>query len=363
MIETRLAAALSLSLLLGVAGTGGCGSSKGGGGAGGKGGAAGSATGHAGSGGATAGTGGTAGTGAAGAGAMGGVDGGLDAAPDGSTDAPRETQPLTDGGDASADAAETEPPYDAGADCLAPSNEAALSATGAGLPASGLVFWLRGDHGVYKTAANAVCAWADQSGHHQLLGNVSTRPTWAPTGLGGQAAVHFTNQLMATSGVLGIAPTSPRTIIAVSTLVSTTQRFQAFVQGQSGSAGTYLGLDTNTFNTAGSREGVYAMNNGYDSALATAATPRVHVYTISTMTPGTPVLAGIDYRVNGATMTLTRTPAGLGNGNFEDFSGANATSVGGPDAFIAEVLVYDRALTIDERVAVEAALKTRYGIP
>jgi hypothetical protein len=77
------------------------------------------------------------------------------------------------------------------------------------------------------------------------------------------------------------------------------------------------------------------------------------------------VLPAIDYRVNGATQTLTRTAGGLGNGNFESFAGANFTSVGaGPaDAFVAEVLVYDRALSVSERQAVEAALKTRYSIP
>src|SRR4029077_1316137 len=106
-------------------------------------------------------------------------------------------------------------------------------------------------------------------------------------------------------------------------------------QGQSGTPGTYLGVDTNTFATAGGREGVYMMNNAYDSALATTtAAPRVHVYTISTMTAGTPVLSGIDYRVDGVTQTLTRTSGGLGNGNFENFSTANFTSVAtGRDGF------------------------------
>ena len=70
------------------------------------------------------------------------------------------------------------------------------------------------------------------------------------------------------------------------------------------------------------------MNNAYDSALATTtAAPRIHVYTIQTMTVGTPVLPSIDYRVDGATQTLTRTSGGLGNGNFENFSTANYTSV------------------------------------
>ena len=89
----------------------------------------------------------------------------------------------------------------------------------------------------------------------------------------------------------------------------------------------------------------------------------MHIYTIPTMTVGTPVLPAIDYRVNGVTQTLTRNPGGLGNGNFEDFSGANYTSVAtGAEAIVAEVIIYDRALPVGERAAVEQALRNRYTI-
>ena len=272
-------------------------------------------------------------------------------------------------GDLVADGAgDAPPPIDAGAGCVAPTGETPLDATAEGLPATGLVLWLRGDRGVYKTAANEVCAWADQSANHQLLTdtNVNARPTWSATGLGGQAAIHSTvaGDGLATGGVLGLAPTSARTLIAVVALVAPARRFHAIFMGQANTPGTYLGLDANTFNTAGSREGVYMMNNAYDAALATSTAARVHVYTIATMTPATPVLAGIHYRVNGAEQTLARTAGGFGNGNFEDFTNANFTSVAtGAEAVVAEVLVYGRALTAEEQTAVETALKTRYTIP
>jgi hypothetical protein len=256
--------------------------------------------------------------------------------------------------------------FDGGADCVAPVGETRLNATTAGFPAAGLVLWLRGDHGIYKTAGNAVCGWADQSGRGAILTPYAARPSWSATGVAGLPALHSTpaGEGLSVGGVLGIAPTSARTIIAVTQLVSATGRFQSVFQGQSGSAGTYLGVDTNTFDTAGGREGVYMMNNAYDTALATTtAAPRIHVYTISTMTVGTPVLSGIDYRVDGVTQTLTRTSGGLGNGNFEDFSNANYTSVASnAEGIVAEVLIYDRALSVAERGAVETALETRYGI-
>jgi hypothetical protein len=273
-------------------------------------------------------------------------------------------------GDASASdgTIEVTPPFDAGIGCLAPpATETPLVPATEGVPAQGLVLWLRGDRGVYMTpGAGAVCAWADQSGHGVIVQQVTNRPIWLTGAVGDKPGIHFTaSSDLATSSLLGIAPTSGRTFVAVVKLVSTTNRFQAVIQGKAGTPGTYVAPDTNTFNTAGSREGVYMTNNAYDSALATSTAARVHVYTVSTMTAGTPVLSAIDYRVNGAAQALTRNGGGLGNGNIESFADANFTSVGAgssADANVAELLVYDHALTTNEKTAVETALKTRYGI-
>jgi hypothetical protein len=286
-------------------------------------------------------TGGAAATDLAGAGAGGGAGGGA--------------------GDSGID-----PIVDVGVGCNPPPALPRPSPTAAGLPKDGLVLWLRGDRGVYATDSQRVCAWADQSGHQYLfLATGQARPLWGATLLGAEPAIHFdaTTNYLSVGGVLGIAPTSARTFIAVIQLVSTTQRFSAIMQGVGNSAGTYMNLDANTFSTAGSREGAYLTNNAYDTPLATSATPRVHVLTASTLAPGTTILSALDYRVDGATQTLTRTPGGLGSGKIEDFSAANFTLVGlGASAIMAEALVYDRVLSTDERAAVETALKARYGI-
>jgi hypothetical protein len=79
------------------------------------------------------------------------------------------------------------------------------------------------------------------------------------------------------------------------------------------------------------------MNNADDATLTTQAAPRVDVYTI-------------------------QTPGGLGNGNFEDFSGANLTFIGSGEGEIAQMLIYNRALTVDERVSLEMILEAYYGI-
>lgn len=299
--------------------------------------------------------------GKSGAGTGGGGSGGSNAGSDGGI-----ADASIDASAATHDDAGSVPLVDGGTGCVGPGAETVLSATNAGLPSRGLVLWLRGDRGVYKTSANRVCAWVDQSGNGNVLRAAVNPPLWTGTGLGSKAAIHFdaASTYMTVGGVLGIAPKSGRTFVAVVQLVNTTGRCQAVMQGKSGSPGTYLNLDANTFQTAGSREGVYATNNAYDSALATSTSARVHAYTMDTLVPGTAVLSAINYRVNGASQSLTRNSGGLGNGNLEDFSGADFTLVGSaPDAFIAEVLVYDRALSVSERASAEAALKARYGIP
>jgi hypothetical protein len=274
--------------------------------------------------------------------------------------------------EASADAApDAAPDIDAGAGCLSPGTESPLSAASAGLPADGLALWVRADRGVYMTAQSEVCAWKDQSGNDRLLSAASTRPIWQGASVGGMPAIHFSavGTDLYTPDLLGIGATSARTFIAVAELVNTTGRFHPILQGQGNSAGTYLGIDANTWQTAGSLEGVYVTNNSYDTALATSASPRVHVLTVTTLMPGTAVTAAIDYRVNGATQTFT---IKAGSGTLVDFSAADFTAVGAVsgtpstpgygDAMVAEALIYDRALTVNERAAAEAALEARYGI-
>ena len=43
--------------------------------------------------------------------------------------------------------------------------------------------------------------------------------------------------------------------------------------------------------------------------------------------------------------------------------GSTCTTTHTTEGLVAEVLVYDRALNVTERTAVEAALRTRYAIP
>ncbi len=271
--------------------------------------------------------------------------------------------------DAADGAVDGPPPFDAGPGCIAP-NDSPLSAAAAGLPAAGLVAWLRADHGIHKTATDGVCAWADARGSGHVFQPLvpGGRPLWESAGLAGLPAVHFssTGPGLIKAGVLGLPPQSARTFIVVQRLVSLTGRFHSVIQGLGDSPGTYVMIDTNTWMTAGSREGVYAPETSFDSDLATAAGARLHVFSVGPMIIGTPVAPALSYRINRVTRTLTTTSTGSGNGTFLDFSSANFTMVGnavGGEALLAEVLVYDHVLSTADRNAVEAALSTRYAIP
>jgi hypothetical protein len=255
---------------------------------------------------------------------------------------------------------------DAGPSCPGPVGELVITPESASLPSAGLVLWLRADRGMYKTAASEVCAWVDQSGRAAVFTPGPTRPTWNATGIGAQASVHFgpANSYVGTPGVLGLVPQQARTFVAVQRVTNTAARFQAINMGDFSTPGTYVMIDTNTFQSAGSREGVYVTNNSFDSDLATSTLTRLHVLSVDTMTIGTLVLPSVHYRVNGAERTLTRRLTASSNGNFQTFASANFTAIGTGTSTVdvAEVLAYDHVLTATELTALEAALTGRYAI-
>ncbi len=272
----------------------------------------------------------------------------------------------TDAATDAKDAADTGPGFD-DAGCPLPTG-VVVDPADAGLPATGLALWLRADMGLATLDGGAVCRWDDISGKtHPFAPGSATPPALDPTGIKGKPGVSFIgpNHHLYRPDVIGLAATSGRTIAAFGRTVDTTRRFQYFVQGTTGSAGTYFGLDANTFSTAGSREGVYVTNNAYDSNVATSANPRSHVFSISSFTPGGALPGVLAYAVDGVDTTLTRNAGGLGNGTVEDFSTANVTAIGAgvagfTGAELGELLVYDHALTLAERLAVSQYFAARY---
>ena len=159
------------------------------------------------------------------------------------------------------------------------------------------------------------------------------------------------------------------TFIAVAQLMTATGRFDPIIQGQGSTPGTYLMIDANTWQTAGSREGAYVTNSSFDTGLATSTAPRLHVLTVSTMVPGTALSSALAYRVNGAAQVLTLKS---GNGSIRASPArttprsarstrARAPPPPGVTAWRPRRSSTTAPLTADEIAAVEAALKARYG--
>jgi hypothetical protein len=300
----------------------------------------------------------------------GGTDSGADAGPPdaGATDAGLPDAGPPDAGRPDAGTPDAGPARD-DAGCPFPTS-LVLDAAQDGLPDAGLRLWLRGDVGLAVDLAGGVCRWEDLSGqrNHFLPGMLP--PGFSPTGLRGRPGVSFSGSThyLVRNGVLGIPATSGRTFASISLTQDTVHRFQQVVQGKVNSPGTYIAIDMNTYQTQGSREGVYASNRAYDADLATAAEVRTHLYSVSDYTPGVSLIGNLYYSVSGVQRTLTRTPAGSAGDVVEDFSGADSTAIGAADpsfagAVLGDVLVYDRALTAPERAAVEAYFQRRYPAP
>ena len=236
----------------------------------------------------------------------------------------------------------------------------------AGFPSDGLALWLRADRGVATTDGRVVCRWDDESGQGHGFRPTATPPTLAPTGIRDLSAVSFVgNQELSRGDEIGIDAASGRTVAVFGMATDTTHRFHYFIQGRVGTAGTYFGLDQNTFNTSGSLEGVYVTNNAFDSNLPTSGAARSHIFSISSFTPGGQLPNVLVYAVDGTPTTLSRRPGGLGNGTVEDFSGANFTAIGSADgtfggAFIGEVMVWNRALNDTERAMVQSHFVARF---
>ena len=272
-------------------------------------------------------------------------------------------------GDASrdaADAADAAPRFD-DAGCPLPTGVVA-DANDAGLPATGIALWLRGDLGVATLDGGAVCRWDDVSGKGRNFATaLGPMPVLDPIGIKGKPAVSFTasGQHLVRNDVLGIAGTAGRTVAVYARSIDTARRYQPFHQGLPNSPGTYFGLDANTYLTAGNLEGAYVTNNAYDSNVATSTNARSHILSISSFAVGGALPGVLTYAVDGTLVTLTRTSGGLGNGTVEDFSAANQTTIGGAaagftGAELGEILVWDHALTAPERAAVQAYFQSRF---
>ena len=248
-------------------------------------------------------------------------------------------------------------------DCLPPPADGTLSAATEGIPEAGLKLWLRADVGLVLDAQNRICRWQDQSGNGNDVRQADppSRPKAGAT-LGGKPAIDVDpNQTLLRDDVLGIAAKSGRSIVAVYALNSAGTRFTIY-QGDRTTNWAYVGLDDNTFMTIGDRFGCYITSQSYDGDAVTDTVPHVRAFVADSLQPGLSVLSNLHCLKDAQPLALTYRccePSQL----IGDLSTANTTFVpAGGDAYLAEVLFYDRALSPTVLSQLQSTLAARYGI-
>jgi hypothetical protein len=226
--------------------------------------------------------------------------------------------------------------------------------------ASGLRAWYQAGLGVTKDGANKVSAWTDLSGngsHVVQTISASRQPVWAAAALNGQPAVAFDGtSLLATAAAVDVqAGSNDVTVIAVAAPGATQQASSSLVDL---SADTSRGF---VLGQAGGSTNQYqlwwmdAAQSGWQSSpVLGAAAGRVQV--LSVVKSGT-VATGY---LNGTAQGTSTVAAAMWDPVAALAVGSRASGSYGFTGQIAEVLVYNRALTDPERAQLETALTTKY---
>ena len=225
---------------------------------------------------------------------------------------------------------------------------------------SNLALWLKADAGVTETASN-VSTWADQSGNRNDMATdgASNLPALLTTAINYNPAVEFdasNTEGLATSPIFGTTTYSDVNVFFVSTLLSESN--STLFMEQASSASTRMGItlysDGDHLWDAGASSGDNRLSVSWTDSLDTpylwsyeheSGTPRQAIYR-----DGTSVVS--DATAPGFTLDAA-TQAYLGS-----FNGSTSYY----DGDLAELLLYQGALTEEEQQKIETYLAIKYGI-
>lgn len=228
--------------------------------------------------------------------------------------------------------------------------------------ATGLRAWYRADRGVTKDGGNKISQWSDVSGanRHTSQANATYQPTWSSSAINSLPVVSFASGTVLATDLVDLQAGNADLSVILVLKPSVSQATNAALldlnqAGASGfavyqrpgqtntyalewspSAGTFSGSAQSVVTAAGSAQILGFVKNG--AALA--------VYLNGNSAASGAVTGGM----------LTPLTA-LGVGGHRDAPGTDFFA-----GDIAEILIYDRALTTMERQQIEAALKEKYAI-
>lgn len=232
--------------------------------------------------------------------------------------------------------------------------------TPASPPAGNLNLWLKADAGVTTSGGNAVTGWDDQSGqaNHASQFDPSMAPEVVPDAVNGKPALRFDGA----TRYLEVPDSSTATVTGDLTTFYVV-KFDDFA--------TYRAVWAQTLgNLARPFDCWFAPGTGVPNAFRGGAAGFGTVAGAAGVPSGLFAILGLD--ASGTTLThyLNDQPNGSGTITAVPEGGGVALRIGTRDDLvtqmkgdIAEILVYGRALSADDRASLVTYLAGRYGIP
>ena len=219
--------------------------------------------------------------------------------------------------------------------------------------------WLRADNGVV-TSGSSVSTWSDNSGlsNNATQSTGTAQPTLISSAINSQSALSFngtSDYLQMPSGFSNFSAGATEFVVVKPTAL----QVQNFVNLGTGGSTNYLQFE----NSSTSAVLEFVTNNGTTTSTTSSAS--------AALTAGTAALVDVNFNgtnsaqifVNGVASGSAGTMTAMTNVNrTSNFIGQSQTGTGFCDGEIAEVIVYNTALTTAQQQAVEAYLEARYGL-
>lgn len=238
---------------------------------------------------------------------------------------------------------------------------------------SGLQVWLAADSGVTYNASNEVSQWNDLSGNanHALQGTAANKPLFTYKGIGGKPTIRFdgTNDVLALTNTLNLSTGGSVFIVARNAVqknwngmiriapVEATTPGEFYLYWQMGSNNSVSGnlVHLARINGAGQSSGRRANDVGPAVGLPFILTDILTNNASISMYLNGSILGGLTNEDSGGITDLM--PAGANNAWI---------GVGYPGSYlngdISEVIVFNRAVTANERQLIHDYLSAKYGI-
>jgi len=243
-------------------------------------------------------------------------------------------------------------------------NTPLVSTGSGGVPATGLLLWLKADVGV-TTVGSAVTAWADQSGNGNNVANATgaTQPQFVTNAINGIPGIDFSantdSSFLANTSTNLRTALQPRTIVVITN--STVVTGGGIITFNSGVQGAGLAVDRYMV-TGSASQLLITGNPGNSTSLnITVAPPIISPQEFEFIYDGTnPVIwanCGTPYATNG---TAPGNYATAGPGFL-----VGAIEVAGPHSWkgtISELLVYDHVLSSTDMDNLRVYLSNKYAM-